>query len=132
MEVGWPMRLLHVAAAFSVSGAVGTCSPYVYKNEVQGFATGVGALDQGYTGGLRSIGEGRGAAYNVSWLNGEPVVALSPDCDLASGTIEPPPCSVINPSSKGDDKTAGPGPFERAAEDQASKIEVLADYADAL
>lgn len=116
-----------MVAAFAAACLTGGCSPYVYKNEIQGFAAGVGTLDRSYEEGLRSIADQRVAAYNAVWQNKKTVVGLSPDCDLVSSG-DPKPCGVIDPVSAGDDRTAGPGIFERTAAEQRPHIKVLADY----
>ncbi len=121
------------AIAAIVAACLGSsCSPYLYKNEVQGFAAGVKSLDQSYETGIQAIADQRVAANNAKWLNNKPAVTLSDGC-LPPGSAAPMPCGVIDPSgSLDDEKTAGPGKVERAAAEQRQHIRALAEYAEAL
>jgi hypothetical protein len=127
-----PMRNRAAMAAIVAVCLGSSCSPYVYKNEVQGFAAGVNALDEGYEAGLQALADRRVAANNAKWLNNKPAVVLSNGC-LPTSSPNPQPCGVVDPfGDLPDETTAGPGEVESAAAEQRQHVRALADYAAAL
>lgn len=116
-------------AALAVVCLTGGCSPYVYKNEIQGFAVGVEQLGVAYAAGQEALVVDRLAAQRAAWVarRERPRLALTVGC-VAPGPAGQDVCAVAEAGRA----PSPPTSVEAEAGKAGSIGEALVDYAEGL
>lgn len=102
------------------------CSPYVYRDEVRGFASGVDNLNTAYTDSVTAVDSAARSSVRSKWIADRAPLRFSEGC-IVGGTT-PVPCAVHQASE--------PVPPDSPAQTQAKRgagvLAALKDYAAAL
>jgi hypothetical protein len=119
------------AAAIAVAlMLVASCSPYIYKTEINGFSAGVDELASAYSSGLKSTSSDRQEWQRWQWSSSRAKLALTEGCvPIASaGSDGGPPCTLHEVQKP----PPAPSQIERQAALATPIIKALRKYADAL
>jgi hypothetical protein len=115
-----PLRIGLLACGLILSA----CSPYVYQDEVRGFATGVDNLNAAYMESLAAANVATRSKLHAGWTARRAKLAPSPGCDDLS---EAAPCRVQEGAT-----AVSPSPIMAEAPKGAVLLRAIKDYASAL
>ena len=118
------MRQPSGVAAFVISLLLSACSPYVYKDEVRGFATGVDNLTAAYAASTAAVNDLTRSAQRDLWVSRRASLAMTIGCTPAASG----PCAVHEVGQQ----VPAPTQTQTAAADAAVVFTALKDYASAL
>jgi hypothetical protein len=120
-----PVRAL---APYVASLLLAGCSPYVYKQEIDGFATGVKDLATAYSDGRSYVATRDLEDQDAKWAQGRAPLTITA-CEFrdtgAPGTVECVLHQVAQP-------VPGPSPLGAAVRDTGPIVRALSDYSSAL
>lgn len=134
------MRVFVLRALWQCSLTVflGGCSPYVYKTEINGFASGVDALASAYASGLKSTTSERLERQRWQWGTSRARLALTPGCvpqpggttDAAASCALQEVGKIPSAPSKTEQQAGAAVPIVRALREYANGLAAVANAED--
>jgi hypothetical protein len=122
------MPLARVIASSVALFVAAGCSPYVYKQEIDGFATGVKDLATAYNDGRTFVAARDTDDVDAKWTQARAPLTIAA-CEFrdsgSPGTVECVLHQVAQP-------VPGPSPLAVAVRDAAPVVKALSDYSSAL